>query len=52
MAEQVHHQRNIKPISFYLDKVEFNVGDSRETEFSKHIDECNNDFKENVMKKV
>ena len=28
------------------------VTETKEAEFSKHIDECNNDFKENIMKKV
>lgn len=28
------------------------VGDSKESEFSKYVDEINTDFKENIKKKV
>lgn len=31
---------------------EVQLSDNKEAEFAKHIDECNNDFKEKIMKKV
>jgi hypothetical protein len=52
MAETIHHHGNYKYLNQNTVKVEIHVGDSKETEFAKHIDECNNDFKENVMKKI
>lgn len=51
MTDQLHPHEPSK-FSHSQIKVEVVSSDSKETEFAKHIDECNTDFKENVMKKV
>ena len=51
MADQLHPPSNTH-VTHSQFKVEVHSSEPKETEFAKHVDECNNDFKENIMKKV
>ena len=35
-----------------LSLITIEVLDNKESDFAKHVDECNTDFKENIVKKI